>query len=73
MIIDSQASEKRELQTRAANINYAGQLMMAMVTGKPEVVENVTPEKLFQFAIGVADQIQLYLGRPFDEPGRLVS
>lgn len=72
-VIDPQASEKREMQQRGANLQFAGQFMLAMAQGRPEILELASPEGLFEYAIAVADQMRIYINRPFDEPSRLVS
>ena len=74
-IIDPQAAEKREMAQRNANLHFAGQLMLSMLSGKADIAgcANITPQELFQFAIGVAEQMNLYFSRPFDEPNRLVN
>lgn len=71
-IIDPQAAEKREMQRRAANVNFASGLLSAMAQGRPDIAKEL-PSELFTFAIGCAEQIQMYLERPFDEPSRLVQ
>lgn len=77
-LINANASAEREMQQRNANLQFAGQLMLSMVQGQAKVsmkdmeVE-VTPEELFSFAIGVAEQMNVYFRRPIDEPSRLVQ
>lgn len=73
MNINPKAAEEREMAQRNANLQFAGQLMLSMMQGSVAMVGGVTPEQVFQFAMGVAEQMSLYFGRPFDEPTRLVS
>ncbi len=75
-MIDPNAAEQREIQKRGVNVNFAGQLMLSMVQGCPGMADpkmGTKPEDLFAFAIGVAEQMGLYMNRPFDVPGRLIS
>ncbi len=73
MNIDPQAAEKREMGQRNANLQFAGQLMLSLVQGNVAMVGAVKPEDVFQFAMGIAEQMHIYFSRPFDEPTRLVS
>lgn len=71
-MIDPQRAEKQEMHNRQVNIQFAGNMMLNMATAGLEMTEQ-SPEKIFAFAIGCAEQMRIYMERPLEEASKLIQ
>lgn len=62
--VDPDREQKEEFQKRGHAVNLASQIIISLCHSNSGIIKEQSPESLFQFAIGIADQFHLYLIAP---------